>query len=107
MAEAECGFFKAENPEHYKECYNGMLKSTVKDAEKLLKEMAELKMNIEMAEAECGFFKAENLERYNDCYNGMLEGTVKTAEKLLIEMIAEKTPKAREVIKEFNKAMIK
>merc|ERR1711915_531828 len=43
---------------------------------------------------------------YKACYNWFLNVTVKDAENFLKDM-AEKAPKAREVIKELNKAMFK
>ena len=80
-----------------------------------------------MTEAYCGTDKADYSEEDKDCFNRELEMTVSKAEyfleemrkintfmayigydiPMLIAMMAENTSKAREVIKELNKAMIK
>ena len=80
MAEKYCGTDKADYSEDEKECFNEKLEMTVSKAEHFLEEMREI--NIDMA-------------------------NIKYEHPMLIEMMAENTSKAREVIKELNKAMIK
>ena len=83
MTEAYCGTDKADYSEQDKNCFNRELEMTVSRAEYFLEEMEETNL----------FIKDSNIPLF--------------IEDLLIDMIAEKTSKAREVIKELNKAMIK